>query len=630
MKTERLTASQALIRFLLEQRVERDGAVAPFFGAALGIFGHGNLAGVGQALLQYKDRLRYYQVRNEQAMVHIATGYAKMSNRLRALACTSSIGPGATNMVTGVATATINRLPVLVLPGDIFATRRSGAVLQQLESGWSQDLSVNDAFKSVSRYWDRINRPEQLPSALMEAMRVLTSPAETGAVTLALPQDVQAEAYDYPVDLLAPRVWVIPRNRPDAVLVRHAATVIAEAERPVIVAGGGVRYSQAAAELQAFAEATGIPVGETQAGKGSLPFDHPQCLGAVGASGSAQANGIAGSADVVIGVGTRYTDFTTASRTLFCPDAVFVNVNVAELDAFKHAGLALTGDARATLQMLRDQLGGWRVPDDYRTSAEEQASQWRLEVDRLTTARDAGLPNQAEVIGLVNGAAQPHDVVVCAAGSLPGDLHRLWKARDPEGYHMEYGYSCMGYEVAGALGAKLAAPDREIYSLVGDGSWLMMSSEIVTAVQEGIKLTVVLIDNHGFGSITALSESLGSQGFGTRFRYRDDTGDLAGENLPVDFVANARSLGANVLSARSSDELEAALGQARSSDRVTVIYVEIDPTARFGGSGAWWDVPVAEVSSLESTARAREVYEHERANQIVYLSPPPVIGAPDA
>ena len=621
MKTERLTTAQATIRFLVEQHVEADGEVAPFFDGALGIFGHGNLAGVGQALLQYKDRLRYYQVRNEQAMVHMATGYAKMRNRRRALMCTTSIGPGATNMVTGAATATVNRIPVLLLPGDIFATRRSGTVLQQIESGWSQDVSANDAFKAVSRYWDRINRPEQLAAGLMEAMRVLTSPADTGAVTLALPQDVQAEAFDFPAELFERRVWTIPRNRPDEALVARAAEHLTRARHPVIIAGGGVRYSRASAAVQQLAEATGIPVGETQAGKGTLPYDHPQCLGAIGASGSAHANELAAGADLVLGIGTRYTDFTTASRTLFRPDAIFINVNVAELDSAKHAALALTGDARATLELLSEQLGDWKVDDDYRRTAEGKATEWRKAVDEQTEPQSGdGLPTQAEVIGLVNAEARPEDVVVCAAGSLPGDLHRLWKARDPDGYNMEYGYSCMGYELAGALGAKMAAPEREVYSLVGDGSWLMMSGEIVTAVQEGIKLTVVLVDNHGFGSIAALSEGVGSQAFGTRFRYRDDAGDLAGEHLPLDLAANAASLGATVLSPRSADELRSALAEARENDEVTVIYVEIDPTARFGGSGAWWDVPVSEVSTIPSTTEAREAYEREQLKQLAYLS----------
>jgi 3D-(3,5/4)-trihydroxycyclohexane-1,2-dione acylhydrolase (decyclizing) len=619
MKIERLTMSQAIVRFLAEQHVERDDAVRPFFGGMMGIFGHGNLAGVGQALLQYRDSFRYYQVRNEQAMVHMGTGYAKMRNRLGALACTSSIGPGATNMITGAATATINHLPVLLLPGDIFATRRAGAVLQQLEAPWSQDVSVNDAFKPVSRYWDRINRPEQLPAALMEAMRVLTSPADTGAVTLALPQDVQAEAYDYPRELFDPRIWRVPRNRPDETLIASAAGLIKNSRRPVIIAGGGVIYSEATDQLRMFSSEAGIGVGETQAGKGSLSFDEPLCLGAIGASGSAHANAIAREADVVIGVGTRYTDFTTASRTLFAPDTRFVNINVAEIDAYKHGGVALQGDARVTLELLRAALDGWSVSVEQRSKTEHAADTWRGEVVELTAAESEGLPTQAEVIDAVNESSEPHDVVVCAAGSMPGDLHRLWRTRDPKGYHIEYGYSCMGYEIAGALGAKLADPEREVYSLVGDGSWLMLSNEILTSVQEGIKIIAVLVDNHGFGSIAALSESCGSQAFGTRFRFRGDDGELSGDVLPVDFIANARSLGAEVFEATTVGGLQESLRRAREAAGTAVVYVAIDPAARFGGSGAWWDVPVAEVSSLESTQQARADYEQAGSSQTTYL-----------
>ncbi len=604
--TERLTVAQAVIRFLAAQRVERDGAEAPFFGGVFGIFGHGNLAGIGQALLQYQDELRYYQARNEQGMVHAAVGYAKMCNRLGAMACTSSIGPGATNMVTGAATATVNRLPVLLLPGDIFARRLPGPVLQQLESPWSQDVSVNDAFKAVSRYWDRINRPEQLPAALMEAMRVLTSPAEVGAVTLALPQDVQAEAWDFPGELFEPRTWHVPRARADRATLDRALRALASAERPVLIAGGGVIYSDATEALRQFAEATGIPVGETQAGKGSLDYRHPQCLGPIGVSGSSAANKLANEADLVIGVGTRYTDFTTASKTLFeNPDVRFVNVNVAELDATKHAAIALNGDARAVLEELSAGVGDHQVAPEHREAGVQAADGWRAEVTGLVEPGDGELPTQAEVIGLVNEASEPRDVVVCAAGSMPGDLHRLWRTRDPKGYHVEYGYSCMGYEVAGALGAKLADPSREIYAMVGDGSWLMMSQEIMTSVQERLKLTVVLVDNHGFGSIAALSDALGSQGFGTRFEYRGEEG----RRVPIDLAANARSLGAEVIVARGASELRDALSTARGLSETVVIYVEVDPEGRFGGSGAWWDVPVSETSELSSTREARDGYE---------------------
>ena len=608
--SQRLTMSQALVRFLSVQSIERDGVEETFFGGVFGILGHGNLAGVGQALLQYQDDIRYYQARNEQGMVHAAVGFAKMRNRLGAMACTSSIGPGATNMVTGAALATVNRLPVLLLPGDIFARRLPGPVLQQLESSWSQDISVNDAFKAVSRYWDRINRPDQLPAALMETMRVLTSPAEVGAVTLALPQDVQAEAWDYPSTLFAPRTWHVPRARADRAALERAVALVGGARRPVIIAGGGVIYSDATESLRRLAEATGIPVGATQAGKAVLDFRHPQYVGPIGVSGSADANRLANEADLVIGVGTRYTDFTTASKTLFRdPDVRFVNINVAEPDASKHAGTALVGDARAVLDELLSALEGHAVVSAYRRTGAAAADRFRGEVAELVQPAGGELPTQAEVIGLVNDASAPTDVVVCAAGSMPGDLHRLWRTRDPLGYHMEYGYSCMGYEVAGALGAKLADPSREIYAMVGDGSWLMMSQEIMTSVQEHLKLTVVLVDNHGYGSIGALSDTLGSQGFGTRFGYRDEDGRLGGERVPIDLAANARSLGADVIVARGAAEVRAALAAAREQTKTVVIYVEVDPQARFGGSGAWWDVPVAETSEIESTRAARRGYE---------------------
>jgi 3D-(3,5/4)-trihydroxycyclohexane-1,2-dione acylhydrolase (decyclizing) len=613
-RTERLTMAQALVRFLASQRVERDGEERPFFAGVFGIFGHGNVAGVGQALQQYADRIRYYQSRNEQAQVHTAAGYARMTNRLQTLACTSSVGPGATNMITAAAGATINRLPVLLLPGDVFATRRVGAVLQQLEAGWSQDVSVNDAFRPVSRYWDRIARPEQLIPAALEAMRVLTSQAETGAVTLALPQDVQAEAYDYPAEFLRERTWHIPRPSPDRAALQRAVALIREARRPLIVAGGGVIYSEATAALAGLAEVTGIPVAETQAGKGALPFDHPSSLGAMGATGTPGANRTAREADVVIGIGTRYSDFTTASRTAFQqPGVRFVNLNVAELDALKHSGIALVGDARATLEALVDALRGWSVTPEYRTAAGDYNREWDREVERIYSLGHRPLMSQGEIVGAVNRAAAPRDVVVGAAGSLPGDLHKLWRTRDPKGYHVEYGYSCMGYEVAGGLGVKLAAPDREVFVMVGDGSWLMMSSDLVTAVQEGIKLTVVLIDNHGFASIGGLSGAVGSGGFGTEYRYRTPDGRLAGDRLPVDLAANAESLGACVLRARDADDLGTALRTARGMDRTVVIHVEADREVRVGCYDSWWDVPVAEVSEMESVRSARRAYTRAKA-----------------
>ncbi|MGN6796754.1 MAG: 3D-(3,5/4)-trihydroxycyclohexane-1,2-dione acylhydrolase (decyclizing), partial [Gaiellaceae bacterium] len=552
MATVRLTAAQALVRFLAAQYVERDGVRHRFFGGCFGIFGHGNVAGVGQALLQYPELLRYHQARNEQAMVHTAVGYARMRNRLGALVCTSSIGPGATNMITGAALATINRLPVLLVPGDVFAGHGPDPVLQQLEVPWAGDVSVNDAFRPVSRYFDRISRPEQVIPAALAAMRVLTSPAETGAVTLSFPQDVQAEAFDCPEELLGERTWHVPRQASDAASLAAAVEVIRGGRRPLVVAGGGVIYAEATEALRTFCEATGIPVGETQAGKGSLPFDHPANLGAIGATGTFAANRFAAAADVVIGIGTRYSDFTTASKTAFQdPGVRFVNVNVAELDSVKHSGVRVTADARVALEQLTDALQDYRVDGDYRSEASRLNAEWDAEVARLYALEHAPLPAQSAVIGAVNDATEPTDVVVCAAGAMPGDLHKLWRTRDPKGYHVEYGYSCMGYEIAGGIGVKMAAPEREVVVLVGDGSYLMMPSEIVTAVQEKLKLTIVLVDNHGFNSIGGLSRSLGMQGFGTQYRFVDgDRPVLDGDadpppTLPLDLVANAASLGAH-------------------------------------------------------------------------------------
>lgn len=621
MATKRLTMAQALIEFLQNQYVERDGRENPFFAGCWGIFGHGNVAGIGQALQQYADTFRYYQTRNEQAMVHTAAAYAKMKNRLQTFACTTSIGPGATNMITAATGATINRLPVLLLPGDIFAERLQAPVLQQLESEHSQDISVNDCFKPISRYWDRINRPEQLITALPEAMRVLTSPAETGAVTLALPQDVQTMAYDYPATLFEKRVWHIPRNRPDASALRRAAEWIRQSRQPVIVAGGGVLYSEATEMLRRFVEQTGIPVGETQAGKGALPYDHPSALGAIGTTGTEGANILAREADLVIGIGTRYSDFTTASKTAFQHDNVrFININVAEFDAYKHSAIPLVGDARAALEELLPLLDGWQVSASYRARAEEYNRAWDAEVQRIYTLEHGPLISQGEVIGVVNTLSRPQDVVLCAAGSLPGDLHKLWRTRDPKGYHLEYGYSCMGYEIPGGIGAKLAAPEREVYVMIGDGTYLMMPSEIVTAVQERLKITIILLDNHGFASIGGLSASVGSEGFGTRYRFRTEDDQLEGDVLPIDFAANAASLGATVMRAGTRDELADALARAREHQGGPVcIVVETDREQRVGGYESWWDVAVAEVAESESVREARAEYEASKGKQRHYL-----------
>ena len=566
--TERLTVGQALVRFLASQRVERDGVERPFFAGVFGIFGHGNVAGIGQALRPYADRLPYHMARNEQSMVHIASGYAKQRNRLATFACTSSIGPGATNMVTGAATATVNRLPVLLLPSDVFATRVASPVLQELEDPRGYDVSVNDAFRPLSRFFDRVWRPEQLPAALLGAMRVLTDPAETGAVTVCLPQDVQAEAYDFPESLFAKRVWHVGRPVPEPAALARAAEVIRAAERPLIVAGGGVIYAEAAPELDALSRATGIPVADTHAGKGAVRWDHPNSVGGIGSTGTPVANRLAREADVVIGIGTRYSDFTTASHTAFQhPGVRFVNVNVASFDAAKHSATSVVADAREATAALTAVIGR-----TWERSWAGDVADWQRTVDEAYHAGHGPLPSQAEVIGAVNDACGERDVVVQAAGSMPGDLQLLWRARDPKQYHVEYGYSCMGFEIAGALGIKLADPTREVYALVGDGSYLMMAQELVTAVAEGVKLIVVLVQNHGFASIGALSESLGSQRFGTSYRYR--TGDdYGGDRLPVDLAANAESLGAAVIRCRTVADLTEGLKQARESDRLTVVHI---------------------------------------------------------
>jgi 3D-(3,5/4)-trihydroxycyclohexane-1,2-dione acylhydrolase (decyclizing) len=617
----RLTTAQALIKFLCAQYSERDGRRQRFFAGVFGIFGHGNVAGIGQALDQMSDRLRYYQCRNEQAMVHTAAAFAKMSNRTRTFACTTSIGPGATNMLTGAAGATINRLPVLLLPGDIFANRVPAPVLQQLEAGNTQDISVNDCFRPVSRYWDRISRPEQLIAALPEAMRVLTSPAETGAVTLSLPQDTQTEAFDYPEALFDERDWSIRRPRGDAAAFVRATEAIYASRMPLIIAGGGVLYSEASGALARFADATGIAVCETQAGKSAMPWNHPLALGPIGATGGLAANAFARTADVVIAVGTRLADFTTMSKTAFTnPDVRFVAINVCEMDAMKLAAIPVIADARVALEELEFRLTGYSTSADYRADVRARADAWIAEADRQMMQRGTMPLAQAEVVCAVNASAHAQDVVVCAAGSLPGDLHKLWRSYEPNTYHVEYGYSCMGYEIAGGLGVKMADPSREVYVLVGDGSYLMMAQEIVTSVQERVKLTIVLCDSHGYASIGGLSRSLGSDGFGTEYRYRDDTtGALTGQVLPVDLAANAASLGAVVHRASSRESLDAALVAARASDRTTLIYVPVDPTFGVPGYDSWWDVAVAEVSEQPAVREARKRSEAGRGRQRYFL-----------
>jgi len=629
--TIRLTVAQATIRFLGNQYVERDGDRNKFFAGCFGIFGHGNVAGLGQALLEdevsaaeagSQPLLPYVLGRNEQAMVHSAVAYARQKDRLQTWAVSASVGPGSTNMLTGAALATINRLPVLLLPADTFATRVSSPVLQELELPSSGDVTVNDAFKPLSRYFDRVWRPEQLPAALLGAMRVLTDPVETGAATVAIPQDVQAEAHDWPESLFAERTWHVARPLPERSVIERAAEVIRSASKPLIVAGGGVVYSGATEALAALCAHTGIPVGMSQAGKGALSYDHPQCVGAIGSTGTTAANALATEADVVIGIGTRYSDFTSASRTAFNnPDVKFVNVNVASLDSVKQGGISVVSDAREAIEALSVALADYSVSDDYRARTAALAKEWDDTVSAVYAVEDGVALNQNQVIGLANTLSDPRDVVVCAAGSMPGDLHKLWRTRDPKGYHVEYGYSCMGYEVAGGLGVRMADPSRDVFVMVGDGSYLMMATELVTAVQERIKVIVVLVQNHGFASIGSLSEALGSQRFGTSYRYRSDDGRLDGGKLPIDLAANAASLGVDVVKVATAAEFGDAVKVAKASDRTTVIHVETDPLIPAPDSESWWDVPVSEVSALESTQTAYQKYADWKTIQRPHVRP---------
>lgn len=629
--TRRMTVSQALVEFLAHQWTVDGDIRERTVPGVLGIFGHGNVAGIGQALKQVNveqpELMPYYQARNEQAMVHEAVGYARMHRRRGTFAAAASVGPGAANMLTGAALATTNRLPALLLPSDTFATRVADPVLQQLEQPWDTGLQVTDAFRPLSRFFDRVQRPEQLYSIALAAMRVLTDPAETGAVTIALPEDVQAEAVDVPVEFLLDREWHLRRPLPERGPLARAVAAIRGAKNPFIVAGGGVLYSGAEDQLRALVEATGIPVGTTQAGGGSLAWDHPQYVGGVGATGTSAANRLAAEADVVIGIGTRYSDFTTASRTAFQnPDVVFVNINVASFDAYKHGTeLPVIADAREALRELSIELEGFQVGRDHRERIARVKAEWDAAVDAAFAPSGLALPGQPEIIGAVQSTSAPEDVVVQAAGSLPGDLHKLWRVRDPLGYHVEYAFSCMGYEIAGGLGAKRGlladGDDRDVIVMVGDGSYLMLNTELVTAVAEGIKLIVILVQNHGFASIGHLSETVGSERFGTRYReYDPHARNFQGDGiLPVDLAMNARSYGLDVIEvqpgASAIDDLKAAVAQAKASDRSTVIHITSDPLIYAPDGAGWWDVPVAEVSTLESTQRARREYEEQRVTQ---------------
>jgi len=627
--TRKMTVGQALVEFLANQWTVDGDVRERTIPGIFGIFGHGNVAGVGQAIKQLHVEqpglLPYHQARNEQAMVHEAVGFARMHRRRATYASTASVGPGAANMLTAAALATTNRLPALLLPSDTFATRTTDPVLQQIELPHDTSLQVTDAFRPLSRYFDRVERPEQLFSIALAAMRVLTDPAETGAVTIALPEDVQAEEFDVPVAFLQPREWHIRRPLPERGPLERAVAAIRAGRRPVIVAGGGVLYSDAADELRAFVEATGIPVGTSQAGGGSLVWDHPQYLGGIGATGTAAANAIAAQADVVIGIGTRYSDFTTASRTAFQnPDVTFVNVNVAAFDAYKHGSqLPLIADAREALVALTESLTSdtaYVVEPGYASEIASLKAAWDAAVDGAFAPSGADLPGQPEIIGAVQSVSDPRDVVIQAAGSLPGDLHKLWRVRDELGYHVEYAFSCMGYEIAGGIGVRRGAPDRDAIVMVGDGSYLMLHTELVTAVAEGIKIIVVLIQNHGYASIGHLSETVGSERFGTKYRYLDETESFEnGEPLPVDLAANARSYGVDVIEVQpgpdSIEDLKAALRQAKANDHTTLVHINSDPLVYAPEGDGWWDVPVAQTSTLPSTQAARAEYEQQVATQ---------------
>ena len=621
--TKRLTVAQATIEFLKNQYVKRDDIENKFFAGCFGIFGHGNVVGLGEALKENLD-FKYYQTRNEQAMVHTAAAYAKMKNRMQTFVCTTSIGPGATNMITAAASATINRIPVLLLPGDFFSKRSASPLLQQTEHSFTQDMSANDCFKPISKYWDRINRPEQLISSLLEAMRVLTSPSDTGTVTIAMPHDVQAEAYDFPAEFFEKRVWYVPRMTPDNFLLNKAIDVIKNSKKPMIVAGGGVIYSGAEDELKALVENTGVPVAETFAGKGSMHYKHPLNLGALGATGTKGANLIAKDADVVIGIGTRYGDFMSASKTAWQnPDVKFININVKEFDAYKQSAIPLHGDAKKTIQLINNNLKGFNTSKDYLNKVKQYCIEWDTIVDEVYNTVDENNPVQSEYIGALNEFIDDNDVIVCAAGSAPGDLHKLWRTKNSKGFHLEYGNSCMGYEIPGGLGVKMADPKREVYVICGDASYLMLPSDIITTIQEGYKITIILINNEGYASIGGLSNSVGGEGFGTHFKYRNPkTGQLDGDFLPVDLAKNAESLGAIVYKPKGMKEYVNALEKAKNNDSTTVIYVDTIRDRKMDGYAySWWEVPVPEVSKSKKVQKVREDYEKGKKLQKKYIKP---------
>jgi 3D-(3,5/4)-trihydroxycyclohexane-1,2-dione acylhydrolase (decyclizing) len=615
--TLRLTVAQALVKYLQVQYSERDGDRRRLIPGLFGIFGHGNVAGLGQALYEYGQELPYYQPCNEQSMVHTAVAFAKANQRRQTLACTASIGPGSTNMLTGAALASINHLPVLLLPSDYYATRHQGVVLQQLEHPISADVSVNDCFRPVSRFFDRVSRPEQLLTALPEAMRVLADPAETGAVTLALPQDLQAHAYDFPAHFFEPRTWHIDRRPPEQSRIAEAVALLKAAKRPAIIAGGGVMYSEAWDELQAFAETLGIPVTETSAGKGALRGAFDLSLGGCGVNGTAACGLMLAQADLVLCVGTRLTDFTTGSQSIFQnPDVKFIGLNLSGRDAHKQGALALTADAREGLRALlsaaRD--AGLRPDAAYRGEIAAARERWQRQIrEELVPEVPGEAMSQAHLIMTLNEAARSGDTVITAAGGPPGDLLQLWDTSGGRNCHLEFGYSCMGYELPAGLGVRMAQPEGEVYVFIGDGTYLMNPSELVTAMQEGLKVTAVLADNHGFQIIRRLQMARAGRSFGNEFRARDPKSNrLEGDYLPIDFVKNAESFGARACHVTSREALQNALREAREEPRSCVIVVEVEKHRYLPGSGAWWDVAPAEVTNDPVTRDLRAEYEENR------------------
>lgn len=612
MKTIRLTMAQAVVRYMIAQKVDLDGELKPMFAGVWAIFGHGNVAGLGEALYHVKDQLPTYRAHNEQGMAHAAIAYTKTLDRRQMMACTASAGPGAVNMVTAAAVAHVNRLPVLFLPGDTFATRLPDPVLQQVENFHDHTLTSNDCFKPVSRFFDRITRPEQLLTSLPQAMRVLTDPVECGPVTLALPQDVQTMAYDYPEHFFAEKVHRLRRQGPDTAELESAVELIRQARQPLVIAGGGVHYSGALKELDDLVTRFNLPVGETQAGKGALPWDHEQNMGTIGVTGAASTNALAAEADLVIAIGTRLGDFASGSRAMINPEARLLCINVASFDAVKHKGLPLVGDARLTLPQVMAGLEGWQPDSSWVEKASRLRDQWNRTVDIATADRGTNLPTDAEVVGAVNRAAGERDIVVCAAGGLPGELQKLWRTRFHKGYHMEYGYSCMGYELAGGLGAKMALPDSEVFVMVGDGSYLMLNSEIATSVMLGYKVISVVLDNRGFGCIHRLQQFCGGPGFNNLL---DDCLTTEGGAPKTDFAAHAAALGARSEKVNSIGELEAALERAKASEISYVITLDTDALQDTKDGGSWWDVAVPEVSQRSEVEQARERYNRYKARQ---------------